>query len=111
MNDNKVIDSSLSLYAKRERGALVPYGSTFTALPDDVDITLRGQLLIRIDPYFRPSEFKDAIREALGDHVIQMLVYSPGGCEEYVRVVISDYDIVSEFCSHVVIEPTDIEYL
>jgi hypothetical protein len=110
MNDNKVIDSTLSLYAKRDRGALVAYGSTYVPLPDDWEIHLSGKMLIRIDQDFL-NEMEVAIREALGDHVISMLVYAPGGVEEYVRVVISEYDIVASLTNHVVIEPTDIEYL
>lgn len=69
MRNKRVSYQDWKFKAHRERGGLVPYGSTYVSLPDEWEIDWKGtiQVDLRGEAPWSEGDWRDAVQEALDD--------------------------------------------
>lgn len=130
----KIDNSNITVSAKRESGGMVPYGSTYVSLPDEVEVNWKGN--IRID--FNDSDIMDVedpvtgidYDAALRDAILEALKDAPESFEyggsrrfgpEEGKIYFTDFTILMSgtnlvveeggYAKFVVIEPIDYEWV
>lgn len=127
----KLDNSKISVSAKRERGAMVPYGSTNVPLPDETEVNFKGTIKIE----FADSDIMDVEEPVVGieydaalrDAILEALKDAPESFEyggnrrmgpEEGKIYFTDFKIIMSGLSDgaytgkfVVIEPSDFEWV